>query len=56
MVFESPKVDLKKRYAMYEKVYGELIAMIGQIPEVEGKSTLKGGVFKSFLDKIYKTK
>ncbi|KAK0223763.1 isoprenoid synthase domain-containing protein [Armillaria fumosa] len=55
VVFESPEVDLRKRYAVYEeKVYGELIAMIGQISEVEGKSTLKRDVFKSFLDKIYK--
>ncbi|KAK0432111.1 isoprenoid synthase domain-containing protein [Armillaria borealis] len=54
-VFESPEVDLRKRYGMYEeKVYGELVAMIGEILEVEGKSTLKREVFKSFLDKIYK--
>ncbi len=54
MVFESPdSVDLKMQYAVYEeKIYGELIAMIGQISEVEGKSTLKRDVFKSFLDKI----
>ncbi|KAK0223767.1 isoprenoid synthase domain-containing protein, partial [Armillaria fumosa] len=55
VVFESPEVDLRKRYAVYEeKVYGELIAVTGQIPEVEGKSTLKRDIFKSFLDKIYK--
>ncbi len=54
-VFESPEVDLRKRYGAYkEKVYGELVAMIGEIPEVEGKSTLKREVFKCFLDKIYK--
>ncbi|PBK94558.1 terpenoid synthase, partial [Armillaria gallica] len=54
-VFESSGVDLGKRYGVYdEKVYGELVAMIGEIPEVEGKSTLKRGVFKSFLDRIYK--
>ncbi len=54
VVFESPdSVDLKMQYAVYEeKIYGELIAMIGQISEVEGKSTLKRDVFKSFLDKI----
>ncbi|KAK0214736.1 farnesyl-diphosphate synthase [Armillaria nabsnona] len=40
-VFESPEVDLRKRYG----VYGEL---------VEGKNTLKKEVFKSFIDKIYK--
>ncbi|PBK82336.1 hypothetical protein ARMGADRAFT_1038664 [Armillaria gallica] len=55
VVFESPEVDLRKRYAVHEEtVYGELIAMIGEIPKVEGKSTLKRDVFKSFLDKIYK--
>ncbi len=51
----SPEVDLRKRYGVYEeKVYGELVAMIGGIPEVEGKSTLKREVFKSSIDKIYK--
>ncbi len=40
-VFESSKVDLRKWYGMYEeKIYGELVAMIEEIPEVEGKSTL----------------
>ncbi len=54
-MFESPEVDLRKRYGVYEeRVYGELVAMIREIPEVEGKSTLKREVFKSFLDKIYK--
>ncbi len=54
-VFESPEVDLRKRYGVYEeKVYGKLVVMIGEIPEVEGKSTLKREVFKSFTDKIYK--
>ncbi|KAK0234368.1 isoprenoid synthase domain-containing protein [Armillaria nabsnona] len=56
-VFESPEVDLRKRYGVYEeRVYGELVAIIGEIPEVdiEGKSTLKREVFKSFIDKIYK--
>ncbi len=53
VVFESPEVDLRRRCAVYEKVYGELVAVIGQIPEVEGKSTLKRDVFKSFLDKIF---
>ncbi|PBK79654.1 hypothetical protein ARMGADRAFT_1049118 [Armillaria gallica] len=45
VVFESPEV---KRYGVYEKIYGE-------IPEVEGKSTLKREVFDSFIDydKIY---
>ncbi|PBK64780.1 terpenoid synthase [Armillaria solidipes] len=51
VVFESPQVDLRKRYE--EKVYGELIAMIGEITEVEGKGTLKREVFKSFIDNIY---
>ncbi len=42
VVFENPDVDLRERYGVYEeKVYRELIAMIGEIPEVEGKSTLK---------------
>ncbi len=42
VVFENPNVDLRERYGVYEeKVYRELIAMIGEIPEVEGKSTLK---------------
>ncbi len=54
-MFESIEVDLKKRYGVYEgRVYGELVAMIGEIPEVEGKSTLKREVFKNFLGKIYK--
>ncbi|KAK0215931.1 isoprenoid synthase domain-containing protein [Armillaria nabsnona] len=52
-VFKSPEVDLRKRYGVYEeKVYGELVAIIGEIPEVEGKSILKREVFKSFIDKI----
>ncbi|PBK86758.1 terpenoid synthase [Armillaria gallica] len=55
--FESLEVDLRKQYGVYEeKVYGELVAMIGEIPEVDvkGKSTLKREVFESFIDKIYK--
>ncbi|PBK86680.1 terpenoid synthase [Armillaria gallica] len=43
VVFESPEVGL-----------WELIAMIGEVPEVEGKGRLKTEVLKSFLDKIYK--
>ncbi len=55
MVFESPEVDLRKRHGVYEgRVYGELVAMIGEILEVERNSMLKQEVFKSFLDKIYK--
>ncbi len=50
MVFESPEM---RRYGVYEEtVYGELVAMIGEIPEVE--STLKREASKSFLDNIYK--
>ncbi len=31
-VFESPEVDLRRRYRVYEeRVYGELVAMIGEI-------------------------
>ncbi|KAK0438811.1 isoprenoid synthase domain-containing protein [Armillaria borealis] len=52
VVFESPQVDLRRR-RYEEKVYRELIAMIGEITEVEGKSTLKREVFKSFIDNIY---
>ncbi len=49
MVSESPEVDLSKRYGV--KVYGELVVMIVEIPEVEGKSMLKREVFYSFIDK-----
>ncbi len=50
-MFESPEM---RRYGVYEeKVYGELIVMIGEIPEVEGKSTLKRDIFRNFLDKIH---
>ncbi len=50
VVFESPEM---RRYGVYEEtVYGELVAMIGEIPEVE--STLKREASKSFLDNIYK--
>ncbi len=42
VVFENPNVDLRERYGVYEeKVYRELIVMIGEIPELEGKSALK---------------
>ncbi|KAK0232080.1 farnesyl-diphosphate synthase [Armillaria nabsnona] len=45
-VFESPEVDLRKRYGVYEeKVYGELVPMI---------EYMKREVFKTFIDKIYK--
>lgn len=56
-MFESPEVvfKLRKRYGVYEaKVYERLIAMIGEVPEVEGKGRLKTEVLISFLDKIYK--
>ncbi len=54
-MFESPEVDLRKWYGVYEeRVYEELVAIIGEIPEVEGKSTLKWEVFKSLIDEIYK--
>ncbi len=51
VVFESPEM---RRYGVYEEtVYGELVAMIGEIPEVEGKSTSKRDVFRNFLGKIH---
>ncbi|KAK0496909.1 hypothetical protein EDD18DRAFT_1164530 [Armillaria luteobubalina] len=41
-VFDSPDEDLRKRYSVYEeRIYGELVAVIGEVPQVEGKSTLK---------------
>ncbi|KAK0474565.1 hypothetical protein IW261DRAFT_1422858 [Armillaria novae-zelandiae] len=49
-VFESSEVDLKMTSGMYEEgVYRELVAMIGEIPGLKGKSILKEEVFKRFV-------
>ncbi|KAK0209727.1 hypothetical protein IW262DRAFT_1450718 [Armillaria fumosa] len=45
VVFESPE----------ERVFRELVAMIGEIPGVVGKSALKGDVLKRFVGRPYFT-
>ncbi|KAK0471107.1 putative isoprenoid biosynthesis-related protein [Armillaria novae-zelandiae] len=45
-VFEGPEVDLRMADGVYEeRVYRELVVMIGEILEVKGKSILKGEMF-----------
>ncbi|MBW0474903.1 hypothetical protein O181_014618 [Austropuccinia psidii MF-1] len=51
-VFNSPEVDLKKRFEEYEdESYKSINALIEKIDESQG---LKKDVFKTFLGKIYK--
>lgn len=53
------QLGLRERYATYEQQsYDKVMGLISKIPEgglgVEGEVKLQRGVFKSFLDKIYK--
>ncbi|KZT19764.1 farnesyl-diphosphate synthase [Neolentinus lepideus HHB14362 ss-1] len=52
-VFEQ--VGLREQYAAYEEeTYRRVTRMIEAIPDDEAAPALKGGVFKAFLDKLYK--
>lgn len=51
-VFNEPNIDLRKRFADYERdSYDRIHALINAVPERDG---VKRAVFKAFFDKVYK--